>query len=288
VLGRGQAGPGNPLAVGVQAASEAIALAATTALAQAEASVRDATSWVIGAAGASHPSEADRLRRHVAARLGLPAPALRIVHDIELILPAVNTSWGIAVVAGTGSCAYARAPDGRSAVVGGWGYLIGDDGSAYALGRRALRAIAAAADQQAPATALADLVFRTLGAGVARDLVPTIYRSSDPRAAIAALAPVVVDAAYAGDIAAREMISAAARALADLAGALARGLDLSPEAPVVCSGGLFKAGEVLMRPLGHMLVADGRAAPRVLDTEPAVGALRLAQQVARHRLPQQL
>jgi N-acetylglucosamine kinase-like BadF-type ATPase len=276
VLGRGESGPGNPLAVGVVAAAEAIAVAATAALVQAEASALDAPSWVIGAAGASHPSEAGRLGRHVAARLRLPAGVVRIVHDLELILPAASTSWGIALVAGTGSSAYARAPNGRSSMAGGWGYLIGDDGSAYALGRRALRVIAATSDHQTPATPLTDSVMRALGASAPRDLIPSIYRSTDPRSAIAALAPVVVASAYAGDPAAQEMMSAAARALADLAVSLARRIELPPEAPVVCSGGLFKAGEVLLRPLRQMLAAAGLAAPQVLETEPARGALRLA------------
>ena len=64
---------------------------------------------------------------------------MRIVHDTQLILAAADVQDGIALISGTGSVAWGRTPDGRTARAGGWGYLLGDEGSGYWVGRQAVR-----------------------------------------------------------------------------------------------------------------------------------------------------
>ncbi len=94
--------------------------------------------------------------REWAARTQLAA-TVDVIEDAALLLAAgTPDGWGVAVVAGTGSMAFARAADGRTARAGGWGPLLGDEGSGYAIALAGLRAAARAADGRAPATPLTD------------------------------------------------------------------------------------------------------------------------------------
>src|SRR5437773_190576 len=87
----------------------------------------------------------------------------------------VGRAGGIAIGAGTGSSTFGVAPDGRTGTAGGWGYLLGDEGSAYAVGREALRAVGHAADGHGRATALTATVCAHLGLAQPRDLITAVY-----------------------------------------------------------------------------------------------------------------
>ena len=90
-----------------------------------------------GAAGVDSPEQETRIAAVLVE--ALPQARVNVVHDTELLLAAAGTSTGIAVIAGTGSVAWGRGPDGRQARAGGWGYLLGDDGSGYGIARAAVR-----------------------------------------------------------------------------------------------------------------------------------------------------
>ena len=102
-------------------------------LAARDLTARDVAAVCAGAAGVDTPDGAARLRDLLAQRL--PAAAIRVVHDSELILAAAGLDAGIAVIAGTGSVAWGRRDDGTAARAGGWGYLLGDEGSGYWVAR---------------------------------------------------------------------------------------------------------------------------------------------------------
>ena len=98
---------------------------------------------------------------HIAARKAVRRHGVRLARHVEVtndaaILLAAGTpdGWGVALVSGTGSIAFGRAPDGRTARGGGWGYLLGDEGSAYALVLAGLQAVARAADGRGEPTCL--------------------------------------------------------------------------------------------------------------------------------------
>ena len=117
---------------------------------------------------------------------------MHLAHKIEVttdaaILLAAGTpeGWGLALVAGTGSIAYGRMADGRRARAGGWGHLLGDEGSAYALVLAGLRAVARAADGRGPATVLTERFLAEMSLSRPQELVPAIYRGGADRAALA-------------------------------------------------------------------------------------------------------
>ncbi|MFR4340433.1 MAG: N-acetylglucosamine kinase [Gemmiger formicilis] len=116
----------------------------------------------IGSAGISNPDAYHFLENTVRAG-GYRGP-LQIVGDqVTALAGALGTPVGTVLIAGTGSICYARTADGHERRSGGWGHLIDDEGSAYALGRDILRAVVRATDGRAPATALTALVADRLG-----------------------------------------------------------------------------------------------------------------------------
>ena len=288
VLGRGEAGASNPSALGFEAAVAAIGAAIDAALAEAGIEglrphpgplPEGEGDWVeavaMGVAGAGRPADRARLAAMVAARPGMPAD-VRVLQDVAILLPAAGLASGVALVAGTGSSAFGVAPDGRTTTAGGWGYLLGDEGSAFALGRAALRAVGHAADGHGAPTALTDLVVRHLGLTHPRNLITAVYQASSPRMAVADLAPLVAQAAADGDETARAILAANGADLARDAVAVARTLNLPPGSPVVGVGGVLSSGEPYLAALRAGLAAGGLGDFQVLEAEPALGALRLA------------
>jgi glucosamine kinase len=269
---RGEAGPSNPSALGFEVAADAIATAIRQATPEPPARV------AMGVAGAGRPADGARLAAEVANRLGIDPAHVRVVQDVAILLPAAGLASGIALVAGTGSSAYGVGADGQTLTTGGWGYLLGDEGSAFYAGRAALMAVAADDDGTGPPTALTLALMAELEIETARDLITAVYQAPLPRNRIAALAPAVVAVASAGDRIAADILADGARQLGRCAVAIARRLSLD-DPTVVAVGGMFQAGPATMAPLADELARAGLRAPMLLAAEPAVGALKLATEM---------
>ncbi|HEX7118089.1 MAG TPA: BadF/BadG/BcrA/BcrD ATPase family protein [Longimicrobiales bacterium] len=228
-------------------------------------------------AGAGREDE----RRAVAAALHREAVAvrLRVTADADAALhDAFGDGPGLLLIAGTGSIAYGRAADGRVARAGGWGALLGDEGSGYALGLDALRAAVGAHDGRGPATRL--LAASLAHAGVAAPEGLIAWAGAAAKAAIAALAPAVLDAARDGDVVAAGIVRRAADALARHVAAVHATLAPWPDPPgLALAGGLLAPG----RPLrDHVVTAIARLETPVGILDRAVDAARGAATLARH------
>ena len=182
------------------------------------------------------------------------------------------------LVAGTGSIVYGRNAAGEAARAGGWGYVLGDEGSGYWMGRLALRAVVREADRRGRATALTPRVLRHFGAARPSDLVHAVYARGQRPAALSALAGEVQAAARDGDGVARQIIDAGAQALVSAAESVALRLGLNDEAfTFVLAGGIFRGVPLLADEVTARLPAVApRAVVRPLAGEPAEGAVRLA------------
>jgi len=192
-----------------------------------------------GLAGVGNEKE----RREVEAALAASCVAerVRIITDGEVALEgALGGFPGILLIAGTGSVGYARGGDGRVERCGGWGMIVGDEGSAWSLGRNGLAAALRAADGRGPQTALLPHVLELLKLPSPRAIPPWVGRAE--KAAVAALAMHVIDLAEAGDAVAVDLVDREARELASHAVALARRLEPWEGAiPVVFHGGTLGA-----------------------------------------------
>jgi glucosamine kinase len=233
----------------------------------------------VGAAGADTPEGRDRLTRLVAQRL--PSAALTVVHDTRLVLAAAELDEGVVVISGTGSVGWGMRRDGQEVRAGGWGYLLGDEGSGYGLARDAVREALRDADcGRAPGPVALRLVAEC---GLERpDQLLDLFYAQPERRWWAQRAGAVVALAVAGDATAVRLVDQAADALADLAVVVAGRLALT--GPVVLAGGLVVNQPALRIRVSERLAAQGMSDVRVLQGDPVRGAVRLAEELLAHAL----
>jgi glucosamine kinase len=193
---------------------------------------------------------------------------------------AFGDNAGVLVIAGTGSVAFSRAPDGRLERCGGWGPNIGDEGSAAWLGRRALSVVTAAHDGREPETALTGAVLTALELESLDDLIP--WAADATPGALATLAPVVAQVASTGDLRANALISFCVEELALHVRTLARRCFVDERAaiPVALAGGLLSKGALVRKRLEQRLKsAVPGAAIRTEEVDAARGAVRRARRL---------
>jgi N-acetylglucosamine kinase-like BadF-type ATPase len=254
------------------AAADTVARVVREAAAAAGAGL-PVTRLVAGLAGAGRPEAREAVQRAL-ARAGV-ARVVEVRTDGAIALDdAFGEGAGILLVAGTGSLALGRAEDRREARAGGWGAVLGDEGSGSWMGLQALRALVRAADGRGPGTLLQDVVLSHLGLRSPEELVRWAEGAS--KRTLAALAPVVLDAADQGDAVARRLAGRAARELAGAAAAVRDALEPWSAPPVVAGvGGLIGPGGGLQDRLAAALAARSlHFDPRQVDA--ARGAARRA------------
>jgi N-acetylglucosamine kinase-like BadF-type ATPase len=236
----------------------------------------------LGIAGVDRPDDAE-IVRGILRRIGYKAQLL-VVNDALVALEAgVPGEPGTVVIAGTGSIAYGRNARGEAARAGGWGFVLGDEGSGYWIGRTALRAVLREADRRGERTSLTPRLMKHFGVTKPQDLIYEVYYGGLQPTAIGALAPHVQTARDEGDHVARGILDGAARELAASALSVTRRLHLDREAfTFVLAGGVFKGVPWLINELTERLTAEApTSSVRLLDVEPANGAVRLALAEAR-------
>ncbi len=275
VLGRGTAGPCNRQAVGTERALAALDEAVGAAFAAAGLPRRPVASACLGLAGADRPDD-QAVIQEWARRVRL-AGHIEVTSDAAILLAAgTPAGCGLVLIAGTGSIAFGQRADGRRERAGGWGHLLGDEGSAYALAMAALQAVARAADGRGPATRLTDRFLSHFGLRQPQELIAVVYRSGRDRADFAALAPLVIETAE-GDAVAALVVEAGAQELARAGEAVARRLGWDGPVPVALSGGLLLGSEgYRRRVLGALQALGVRPEPVALVEEPALGAIKRA------------
>jgi N-acetylglucosamine kinase-like BadF-type ATPase len=280
VLAQGMAGPSNIQAVGVERAQQALDEAVTQAFANLGRPRGMVAAAALGLAGIDH-EVAEAVVRDWCARVRL-AERVDVSNDATLLLAGgTPNGWGLAVIAGTGSIAFARAPDARMARSGGWGYLLGDEGSAYRLALHGLQAVARAADGCAPETLLTRRTLAMMQLGEPVEMIHAVYRGGWDRSRLASLAPVVLTAAEEGDAVAQQIVAAEARELAKTAAAAARKLALPSDGlPLALTGGtILNSAGYRGRFLSAFAELGVRAEPITLVPEPAEGAVRVARKL---------
>lgn len=235
----------------------------------------------IGAAGAGREADQNKLREVV--RWAAPPGMIVIVkHDGEIALRAATSARpAMVVIAGTGTLAYGERADGSPVRAGGYGTLIGDPGSAHAIGLGAIAHAARALDGVETRGPLAAAISGQLDAESTNDLIEHVERSNDglPEgvAAVAALAPHVGGADRAGDPAAREILARHEQLLGALAAVVAREVrDKDASLPVALSGGAYEAVPTLVTAVTRAVQTTGPCEIVRPEQSPAAGAAAIA------------
>ena len=194
----------------------------------------------LGMAGVDRDDRKD-LIRGVMRRMRLPQKLSIVPDPLVALVAGAPEGIGIVVVSGTGSISYGVDPAGQTARAGGWGYLLGDEGSAFWLGHAAVRNGIRALDGRGPSTTLLDRIAKKLDLSIPQGLVNWFYDQEHSRHRVAELASVVEEAANEGDEAASDLLNQAAQHLARAGRSVARQLDFEGPFPLVQAGGVFRA-----------------------------------------------
>jgi N-acetylglucosamine kinase len=231
----------------------------------------------LGMAGVDRDDDA-RVVTGMVRRLARGSRTLVVNDALVALVAGAGASPGIVVIAGTGSIAYGRNASGLAARAGGWGHAIGDEGSGYWIGRHAMTAVVRELDGRGPATRLTQDVLAHFAVPDAAGLVQIVYHREVPRKNVAMLGPLVQRASDAGDAVATHILERAAEELAMAARSVAARLEMRGDAfPFILSGSVFHVVPSLASQLQLRLAEVApRAEVRLLDREPAVGAVALA------------
>jgi len=285
LLATATAGPSNIVRVGEVQARESLHESVRQACAAAGITPPQVAHTCVGSSGAARPEFAAIVRRALAEILPTP---IEVVGDMKIALEAAFDSGpGVLVIAGTGSIAYGRDRQGNTARAGGWGFAIGDEGSAHWIGRTAISAVLRAADSSRVAndgtlqqcSSFAAALGKAWGVTTLADLARAA--NSIPPPDFAALFPAV---AASQDDLATQVLTQGSRELAQIAaivtGRLFAASDAEP-VPVAMTGGVFRhaplVGQVFYNELRRL---DPRVEINPQVVEPVEGALRMARRAA--------
>ena len=268
--GRGQAGSSNHMAVGLPRALEHI----YAAMAQARQTLDPAAviqkAW-LGIAGIDRQVDQQMFEAHVRSL----ASTVYVTNDAELALSALPDTVGIVLIAGTGSISLGRNAQGQATRSGGWGHILGDEGSGYALGLDALRAAVRAADGRGPQTLLLERILQQWRLLRPDELIGEVYGNED-KARIARLSACVLQAEQDGDSMAHQIVQDNLDELVLVVRAVAARLSFSPQHPLpLALGGGLLVHEVQFQARFLKQLRQEQAIGQVVQVDqPALSAAR--------------
>jgi N-acetylglucosamine kinase-like BadF-type ATPase len=275
------AGPSNVVRVGESQARQSLQQSVRQACAAAGITAAEISHTCAGGSGASRPELAEIVRRALAEILSTP---IDVVGDMRIALEAAFDSGpGVVVIAGTGSIAYGRDRQGTTARAGGWGFAIGDEGSAHWIGRAAVGAVLRAVDLRDAESCMQSLfaatLFKSWGVTSFADLASAA--NSIPPPDFAALFPAV---SASSDELAKQVLGRAGRELAAVAAIVIRRLFTKEPTgcvPVAITGGVFRHAPLVRQVFYNELrTLEPRAEVNPQVVEPVEGALRMARRAA--------
>jgi glucosamine kinase len=267
----GHGGPSNEDAVGAKAAVQALLDAAGAALAAAGIESSGLDGAVVAVAG----TDTESIVRHVREARG---EGWIVVNDVVgAWATATGAGPGVAAISGTGSNVFGVGPGGQSWRAGGWGHVLGDEGSGYWLGVESIKAALRDRDASGPATALSDVAPGFFGVASVEALASFVYSKPLTKSEIARFAIETVELAEQGDKVAGELFRRGARILGDQIAAVIEQTGLEGKFPVGLIGSAYKAGAVFLAPLRERIAESAPGAQvDLVEMAPVGGSLLLA------------
>jgi glucosamine kinase len=279
ILGSGTAAGSNVIRVGEGPARDALAAAIRQACAVANVAPAQINRTCVGLAGAARPEISGIVRRLVSE---IVSGEIEVAGDTVITQEAAfGNGPGVIVIAGTGSIAYGRNPEGRTARAGGWGFAISDEGSGHWIGRSAVSAVMRAHDE-GEGTSLLEGILKAWNLATREQLV--VAANATPPPDFSDLLPSVLAAADSGDPVARTILSQAGAELANVAKTVIRRLFRETDkVPVAMSGGVFRNCALVRQVFYNSLRSEySNAAMNATVVDPVRGALELARRSGQH------
>lgn len=236
IVARRTAGASNPNVIGLDQAAKNLHELIARCCEDAECSPGDLRSLVLGLAGAGREENRRQLHERLVALAGRELPIV-IETDARVGLEgAFNSKPGVLIIAGTGSVVIGKKSSGDVVMVGGWGRLLGDEGSGYWLGREALKSLALRYDGRGGSKLLTEMIGSEFGLTSRERVLGALYHEAFE---ISRIAPIVLAAAERDDAAALDILQRGAAALAEQARSVAERLNISGTTNLAFSGGLI-------------------------------------------------
>lgn len=277
LIAAGIAGSSNYLTVGEEGARKSVQVAVQRAIGKSRVKIPKFEAAYLGMAGAGRPSGA-KVIRGMMESLGL---ADKVVIDTDAAIAlagATACNPGVVVISGTGSIAFGVNKDGERGRVGGWGYILGDEGSGYDIARRGLAAALRAYDGRGEETVLLHKLMAHFEVSNVDELVDHVYLGGVRIGRISSLAPLVVEASREGDLMSRKILGDAVEELSSAAIALIRKLNMAGEGfDLALIGGLFKVKDLIATPVQRKIMEFAPGCKIITPRfKPAVGAALMA------------
>jgi len=274
VLTCGLGGPANPHTVGIQNTQRAISQSVQQAISKSKPGKVEVA--YVGAAGVDRASDREILT--VLMNELAIAESCYIDNDAAIALAGGTIcKAGVVVISGTGSIAFGMNSRGERARSGGWGPILGDEGSGYDIGRRSLVAVMRSHDGRGPETTLTARIRDYLKLGDLSELVQHVYEARPEIRHVAELATLALEESQSGDPVSRQIVTEAVEELTSAAVSVVRMLDMEGQpVDVVASGGVFEHRGILLE---HMRESLRNRLPKARlmrpRFEPAAGAILL-------------
>ena len=275
IVARATAGPSNPLRTGYARAWFALSDAVDAVLSREKITSHHIRGICAGLGGAGRTGVARRVAGFF--ERGYPNAEVRATTDLEIALEAAfGTGEGIILLAGTGSAAFGRDLNGRTARAGGRGPWFSDEGSAFDIGRRAVRAVALAEEHRGPATELSKKLFEWNDCRGWDPLLESITKNPDD--VFPKTFPLVAKLADKEDVVSCEILLSAAASLAELAGSVTNELRWqNREVPIARVGGVYGRSKYFDAAIeAEVKRAVPRARFTTVEISPAEAAVRIA------------
>lgn len=279
VRGRGTTGPSNASRGALAHVMEVIQEALGDALSAAGVGQAEIRGICCGIAGVDATGLRERLQWGLEKLFG--DGRIQVTSDARIALAGATEgpvdTPAIVLIAGTGAIAFGRNTKGEEARAGGWGPLLGDEGSGYAIAREGLMAVVRELDGRGPATLLRTSVLSSEGVSSPAELLQKLHRA-EGSSEVAAFFPLVLEAARRGDEPSRQIFRRAGEELGLAVSTVVKKLGMEETAfPVATVGGVFAAGGLILDPIRSVL---GPVAPAArigsAAYPPEIGAVRIA------------
>ncbi len=272
ILGMGLSSGSNYHAVGLENAIKAIKDSSKQAISNANVSTIKSACFGLAGAGriSDHKILFSKLENLIIAN------KILLKHDAYIALAGATICQpGVIIIAGTGSMAFGMNHLGKEERSNGWGYLLGDEGSAYYIGRKALSYACKAFDGRGKKTALLEAIIDHFVLDDFNQIVKKVYSKRTSAQDIANLAPIVSQQASQGDKIALDIMNDSAFELALSVKSVIKKLDMDNERVLVATAGsVFKSGEVLLGNFRQYLNSDYPLVEIIYPNfEPVIGAL---------------
>jgi N-acetylglucosamine kinase-like BadF-type ATPase len=294
VLGEGVSASSNPRSIGFENAFSNLQAAIDTALQASVLSYPEISSVCLSLSGFGRKEEQEQLIRW--ARSKFTTNRIRAIDDVAPLALAAEYEWrsasqhntnslehtdawsqSITLISGTGSIGHGLNRTGKQLRVGGWGYLLGDEGSGFAIGLSGLRVVCMAEDGCATPTSLTRRLLAELGLDDPKQLIGLVYQTPIPRARIASLARCVIEEAN-GDSVAQKIVENAVHDLVRMVQCVHSRLEMSGQGySLALSGGvLVNYPRIVESIVGRLHKTGLSPVQHHIVQEPVLGAILLA------------